>query len=46
VGYSPWLGLLILVPLVNLFFIYYLAFSEWPAQKPSAGPGGATHAPT
>lgn len=33
VGHSPWLSLLILVPLVNLIFIYYLAFGEWPARK-------------
>ncbi len=34
VGHSPWLSLLMLVPLVNLIFIYYLAFSQWPSQKP------------
>ena len=33
VGYSPWASLLIVVPLVNIAFVYYLAFSEWPAQK-------------
>jgi hypothetical protein len=33
-GYSPWLSLLIVVPLANLIFIYYLAFSQWPSQKP------------
>lgn len=33
VGYSPWLSLLILVPLVNVGFVYFLAFSEWPSQK-------------
>jgi hypothetical protein len=33
VGYSPWLSLLIALPLVNLVFIYYLGFSEWPSQK-------------
>lgn len=32
VGYSPWLSLLVIVPLVNLVFIYYLAFAEWPSQ--------------
>jgi hypothetical protein len=37
-GYSPWLGLLILIPLVNIIFIYVLAFSEWPSQKKSATP--------
>jgi hypothetical protein len=32
VGYSPWLSLLILVPLGNLVFIYYLAFAQWPSE--------------
>lgn len=32
-GYPGPLGLLILIPLVNLAFIYFLAFSQWPAQK-------------
>jgi hypothetical protein len=29
-GYSPWLGLLMVVPIVNLVLLYFLAFSEWP----------------
>lgn len=33
VGHSPWLSLLILVPLINLIFIYWLAFAEWPSDK-------------
>ena len=33
VGHSHWLSLLILVPLANLIFIYYLAFAEWPSEK-------------
>jgi uncharacterized membrane protein len=37
VGYSPWLSLLILIPLVNIVFFYYLAFSEWPSQRPGNG---------
>jgi uncharacterized membrane protein YhaH (DUF805 family) len=41
VGYSPWLSLLILVPLVNIIFIYFLAFSEWPSQKSAATAGPA-----
>ena len=41
VGYSPWLSLLILVPLVNIIFIYFLAFSEWPSQKIGAAAGPA-----
>jgi hypothetical protein len=32
-GYSPWLSLLIAIPLVNVIFIYFLAFSDWPSQK-------------
>jgi hypothetical protein len=41
-GYSPWLWLLALVPLVNLFLLYFLAFSEWPSQAGRAAPGGPT----
>jgi hypothetical protein len=33
VGHSPWLSLLVLVPLINLIFIYWLAFAEWPSDK-------------
>jgi len=32
-GHSGWLGLLFLVPLVNVAFVLYLAFAEWPIQK-------------
>lgn len=44
VGYSPWLSLLIIVPLANIAFIYFLAFSEWPARGGTAAPGGAAPA--
>lgn len=39
-GHSPWLSLLILVPLINLIFIYWLAFGDWPSQRgtPAATP--------
>jgi hypothetical protein len=37
-GYSPWLSLLVLIPLVNIIFVYVLAFSEWPSQKKPATP--------
>jgi hypothetical protein len=36
VGYSPWLSLLVLVPLISVIFIYYLAFSAWPSGRKSA----------
>lgn len=32
-GYPGWLGILILVPVINLFLLYFLAFSNWPAFK-------------
>ncbi|MFO7527506.1 MAG: hypothetical protein R6W86_01690 [Marinobacter sp.] len=32
-GYPGWMGLLILIPVINLFLLYFLAFSEWPADK-------------
>ncbi len=35
VGFSPWLGLLILVPLANIFLLWFVAFSRWPAVPPS-----------
>lgn len=38
IGYSPWLSLLILVPLLNIGLVYFLAFSEWPSQKGSPPP--------
>jgi hypothetical protein len=28
-GFSPWLSLLFVLPLVNLIMLYVLAFSEW-----------------
>jgi hypothetical protein len=40
VGYSPWLSLLMALPLVNLIFIYILAFSNWPSQKATVVSGG------
>jgi hypothetical protein len=38
-GYSPWLSLLIVIPLVNVIFIYFLAFSAWPSQKAAVATG-------
>lgn len=32
-GYPGWMGLLILIPVINLFLLYFIAFSEWPADK-------------
>ena len=52
VGLSPWLSLLLLIPIVNIIFVYYVAFTDWPSQRgssggtppgfgPSTGPGSA-----
>ena len=32
-GNSKWLGLLMIVPLVNIVFMIWLAFSIWPVEK-------------
>ena len=32
-GYSGWLALLILVPGINLIYVYFLAFSNWPRLR-------------
>jgi hypothetical protein len=40
-GYSPWLSLLVAIPLINVIFIYFLAFSEWPSQKGTVASGGS-----
>jgi hypothetical protein len=37
-GFSPWLSLLVLVPIANIVILYVVAFSEWnirPATPPS-----------
>jgi hypothetical protein len=32
-GYSPWAGLLMLIPLVNFVIPFYFAFTTWPIEK-------------
>ena len=32
-GYSQWLGVLMVVPIVNLVLLYFLAFSNWPRPR-------------
>jgi hypothetical protein len=36
VGHSPALSLMMVLPLVNLIFIYYLAFGDWPIDRKGA----------
>jgi len=37
IGFSPWLGVLAAVPLVNLFLLWFIAFSQWPKQPSAQG---------
>jgi len=32
-GYSGWLSLTQLIPLVNLIVLFYVAFAEWPIRR-------------
>ncbi|MDZ7803123.1 hypothetical protein [Thiohalophilus sp.] len=32
-GYSKWLSLLMVVPVVNIILLYFLAFSDWPSLR-------------
>lgn len=32
-GYSWALGLLILIPIVNIFMAFFLAFADWPVRR-------------
>jgi hypothetical protein len=32
-GFSPWLSLLMVIPLFNLCALYYLAFARWPEKS-------------
>ncbi len=33
VGWPPWLGVFILVPLVNFVLVLVFAFKEWPIER-------------
>jgi hypothetical protein len=39
IGFSPWLGILVVVPIVNVLLLCYVAFAPWP--RASLGHGGA-----
>lgn len=32
-GYPGWIALLILIPFINLIFLYFLAFASWPVDE-------------
>jgi uncharacterized SAM-binding protein YcdF (DUF218 family) len=33
VGYSPAMGCLMFIPLVNIIMLFVLAFSQWPIER-------------
>ena len=33
VGLNPWLAILTVIPLVNLFGLWFFAFSPWPSDS-------------
>ena len=35
-GYSPWLGIAVIVPGANIFLLWFLALADWPRHKPGA----------
>ncbi|MBB3048746.1 heme/copper-type cytochrome/quinol oxidase subunit 4 [Litorivivens lipolytica] len=37
-GYSGWLSLLVMLPLINIGFLFFLAFADWPRDKESGQP--------
>ncbi len=32
-GFSPWLGIGIMIPIANLMLLWFLALAEWPARR-------------
>ncbi|MFI5399963.1 MAG: hypothetical protein ACHQZQ_02785 [SAR324 cluster bacterium] len=32
-GYSPYTCLLLLLPFLNIGFLYYVAFTDWPIER-------------
>jgi hypothetical protein len=37
-GYSPWWGVLVVFPIANFVWVWYLGLADWPALRE----GGAT----
>ena len=36
-GFSPWLGVLAVVPVANLFLLWFVAMAPWPASNSAGG---------
>jgi hypothetical protein len=39
-GFTPWLALLLFIPLANIIILYVLAFSQWKVAPVAQLPGG------
>lgn len=39
-GFSPWLGLIALVPVANVALLLFIAFAKWPAFPTPDGSSG------
>lgn len=37
-GFSGWLSLIMVVPVLNIVALYYLAFAEWPIHRKTSSP--------
>ena len=38
IDYSPWLGVLSVLPLVNVLLLWFVALAEWPATRAGRQP--------
>lgn len=36
-GFSPWIGLLAVVPIANVVLLWFVAFARWPAVTAGVG---------
>ncbi|AJP57053.1 hypothetical protein UC34_08665 [Pandoraea vervacti] len=34
-GYSPWLTVLVFIPIVNIISLWLLSYANWPSQRTS-----------
>jgi hypothetical protein len=34
IGFSPWLGLVAVIPIANLVLLWFVALANWPALPP------------
>ncbi len=39
-GYSGWLSFLAVIPVANVFLVYFLGFSDWPSLRGDAPSNG------